>query len=339
MMYKKIILHMKKTVSSLVIAISLMTPLSLAQTHAQESMSRFTDVSRTHDHVVAIEHFAEVGILKGYEDGTFQPDKIVNRAEALKVILSSANVSLPEELEGSPFSDVAADQWFAPYVIQAKNLGIVNGNPDGTFTPATTVNRVGFVKMLLETNRFKKDKWENQQYYADVPQDAWYSAYMNYAGKAGLISASSDGKLYPDKDLTRAEVAEILYLMKLILNGKQTQFLITQSEHQMAQIELYLNDKKVAQAKRASELAYDLTQQALANSPENNVVLAAAKIAKAYDLLVDAFIAGVKQDLEQARSLAELTKTKATEAWEADNSTQDIARHIKDRADEILAQL
>lgn len=299
----------------------------------------FSDVPQSHDNVVAIEYFVKNGVINGYDDGTFKPDNIVNRAEALKVILSSANVQVPENLDGSPFSDVKPEQWFAPFVIQAKDLGIVNGNPDGTFTPASTVTRAGFIKMLLETNKFIKEKWQNQQVYNDVAQDAWYASYMNYAGSAGLLSPTANNELLPEKELTRGEVAEVLYLMKLILNGKNTQFLITQSEHHMAQIEVYINAKKINLAKRNSELAFDLTQQALINTPNNNVVLAAAKIAKAYDLLVDAFIAGVQEDKEKARSLAEQTKVKATEGWEADNSTQEIAAHIKSRADEILAQL
>jgi hypothetical protein len=299
----------------------------------------FTDVGKSHINYVAIKNLSESGVLKGYDDGTFQPDKLVNRAEALKIILSSSGVDSPVENLTEKFSDVGIDQWFAPFVIRAADLGIVNGNPDGSFTPGANVKRAAFMKMLLETNKFKKDKWEAQQIYSDVPQDAWYNAYMNYAGKAGLIVKSADNSLYPDKELSRAEVSEIIYLMKLILNGKQTPFLVKQAEIHMAQIEIYVSTKQISAAKRSSELGYDLTQQALSNMPDNNVVLGAAKIAKAYDLLVDAYIAGLKKENDNARTLAEQTKLKATEAWEVNNETQPIAKHLKDRADEILGQL
>lgn len=299
----------------------------------------FKDVPATHPHVVAISHLSEVGLIKGYEDGTFQPEKTVNRAEALKLILESAGVQFEEKLETGPFKDVAADQWFAKYVSQAKKLAIVNGNPDGTFTPAANVKRAAFLKMLLETNRFKKDKWADEQYFKDVGKNEWYAAYMNYAGKSGLLTADANGNLSPDKDLSRGEVAEILYLMKIILKGKDTQFLISQSEAQMAQIEMYIGAKKIANAKRAAELGNDLSQQALKNRPDDKIVLAAAKIAKAYQLLVDAYIAGLQKKNDQAKELAEQAKTKATEAWEANNDIQTIAKHIKTRADEIIAQL
>ncbi len=328
---------MKRLFSSLFILSFIISPL---QAYAQESMgSLFTDVEKNHTNYVAIKHLSESNILKGYADGSFQPNKLVNRAEALKIILSSSGVESPTENLEEKFTDVGADQWFAPFIIRASELGIVNGNPDGTFNPGANVKRAAFMKMLLETNKFRKEKWEAQQIYTDVPQDAWFNAYMNYAGKSGLIVSSTDNKLFPDKELSRAEVSEIIYLMRIILNGKQTPFLVKQAEAHMAQIETYISTKQIVDAKRSSELGYDLTQQALSNMPDNNVVLGAAKIAKAYDLLVDAYIAGLRKDSANARTLAEQTKVKATEAWEANNETQPIAKHIKDRADEILGQL
>lgn len=299
----------------------------------------FKDIPANHANAVAIKHLSDKELIKGYPDGTFQPDRLVNRAESLKLILESAGVKSEEMTEDSPFNDITKDQWFASYVIQAKKLGIISGNPDGSFTPSANVKRAAFMKMLLETNRFKKEKWADQQFFSDVGKNEWYAAYMNYAGKAGLITPDSKNNLMPDKDITRAEVAEILYLMKIILNGKNTQFLITQAESQMAQIEIYIAEKKISNAKRSSELANDMSQQALKNRPDDKVVLGAAKIARAYELLVDAFIAGLQKENDKARELAELAKIKATEGWEANNDIQPIAKHLKTRADEILAQL
>lgn len=322
--------YMKKTI--------FIAALVFAGIFSPQAQAEFSDVSATHKNFVAIKHLSDTSIIKGYEDGSFKPDKVVNRVEALKIILSSSNIIAEVKEESTGFSDVDLEQWFASYVMEAKRRGIVKGNPDGSFQPGREVKRVEFIKMMLETNRFKKEKWENQQLFADVPSDAWYTPYMNYVGKAGIL-APTNNQLFPEKALTRAEVAEIMYLMKLIMNGSNNQFLITQSEHHMAQIEVYISQKEINLAKRSSELAYDLTQKALVNMPDNNVVLSAAKIAKAYDLLVDAFVAGLQERKEDSRALAELSKVKATEAWESDNSTQEIARHIKTRADEILNQL
>ncbi|MGE3278920.1 MAG: S-layer homology domain-containing protein [Candidatus Altimarinota bacterium] len=299
----------------------------------------FSDVPATHQNYRAVKYLTENGVLKGYEDGTFKPEKTVNRAEAIKIILEGTGIKSIPSPEESPFTDVPVDQWFAPYVAEAKRLSIVSGNPDGSFAPSSNVQKAAFIKMLLETNKFKKEKWGGQQFYNDVGQNEWYNPYMNYAGKSGLILPDEKNNLSPDKNLTRSEVAEIMYLMRVILNGKDTQFLLTEAEFQMAQIETYIGAKNIMLAKRSAELSYDFTQQALKNMPENNVVLGAAKLGKAYQLVVDAFIAGIKKDHRTAMKYAEEAKVKATEAWEANNDLQPIAKHLKTRADEILAQL
>jgi len=324
---------MKKFISLLttLITVITLTPLS----HAKE----FKDIPASHLAHVAINYLSDAGILKGYADGTFQPDKLVNRVEALKVILEEATTKLSEDTSGAAFKDTDPAQWYGKYLATAKGLGIVNGNPDGTFAPSSQVKRAAFMKMLLETNHFKKDKWGDQDYYKDVPKTAWYAPYMNYAGKSGLILPDVKGDLKPDQELTRAEVAEILYVMRVILHGRDNQFLLGQSEAEMTQIEIFVGAKNVAAAKRASELAVDMTQQALKNVPTNTIVLGAAKLAKAYGLVVDAFIAGIQKKMEDAKTLANQAIVKADEAIVANKDITSIAQHIKDRAKEILGQL
>ena len=92
-------------------------------------------------------------------------------------------------------------------------------------------------------------------------------------------------------------------------------------------------------AKNASELAVDITQQAYKNMPDKNVVLGAAKLARAYDYLVDSFVLGIQGKNAESADLANQAIDKATEAWEANNATQPIAKHIEDRAREILEQV
>ncbi|MDP2691454.1 MAG: S-layer homology domain-containing protein [bacterium] len=303
------------------------------------SATSYSDVPQSHPHFVAINYLSDAGVLQGYEGGLFKPDQLINRVEVLKVILVHAGVKFLEDGPDQVFSDVAKNQWFGLIVATAKGLGIVNGHPDGSFTPATNVRRAEFMKMMLETNHFKKTQWADQQLFTDVPKEEWHAPYMNYAGKSGLINTDSNGKLYPSKELTRDEVAEMLYLMRVILKGGDTQFLLSQGEAQMAQIETYISAKNVAAAKRAAELALNMTQKAVLNVPNNTVALGAEKLADSYNLLVDSYIAATQKDKEKATSLANQSKEMATTAWEINNDIQLLARHIKDRADEILAQL
>jgi hypothetical protein len=345
---------MKKKSIIIVITLLLLTPtFALAQTpmqaqaptstqqtqQTQQAAPSFTDVPQTQGNYVAIMYLASRGILKGYSDGTFKPDQLVNRAEALKVILQGADVQVPATATTTSFSDVKVSDWFAVFIEKAKELGIVSGNPDGTFAPGRNVARADYLKMLLMANGFKPETWLGKQLYNDVPADAWFTPYMNYAGQAGLVTKDANNNLYPSKELTRGEVAQILYVLTVIRNGTDTQFLLSQAQSQIFQIDVYVNSNQLSFAKSASQFAVDTTQQALVNTPADNIVLGAAKIARAYDYLVNAYISAVGNKAADAKSWANQAITKATEGWQANNAVQPIAKHIKDLANAILAQL
>ncbi len=337
---KKIILLLTVLLQAL-----FLTPISEASDTAPAAATPpstpqiFTDVSQTHPNYVAIKYLKDKGILGGYVDGSFKPSQLVNRAEALKILLVGSKVEVAAKVDVSSFPDVPASEWYAVYLEKAKQMSIVKGNPDGTFAPTRNVSRAEFLKMLLILNNFKSDNWLGKQVYDDVPVDVWFTPYLNYAGQAGLLIKDEKNNLYPARELTRADVSEILYLLLVIRNDKDAQFLIDQTEAQMSQIEIYIVGKNNAAAKRAASLSVDFSQQALLLLPSDKVVLAAAKLAKAYDFLMNSYVSAIQKDYTASRSWADQATAKATEAWEADNDIQSIAKHIKDLAAEILRQL
>lgn len=322
------------------ITLSLLTSLifgSMGPVMAADST--FSDTPDTHPNNVAIRYLVKQGIFKGYSDGTFQPGKILNKAEALKIIIEGASIKTDDANTSTGFKDVSSGDWFAKYVAKGKDLNIVSGNPDGTFLPGKTVTRAEFLKMVLIANTFKADNWKGKSIYPDVPADAWFTPYMNFAGSSGLLLKDEQGNLLPNKELSRGEVAEILYLLTIMLKGTDVQFLISQSEAEMIQIEVFMNAADVIHAKRSSELAVDFTQQAYKIVPTNNVVLGAAKLAKAYDMVITAFIAGVQKDKAMAEDYAKKAIAKADEAIATYSDITSVAEHVKSRANDILEQI
>jgi len=334
---------MKKLFIYLITLVTLLSPLFVMAVDTPTTdttpqlQKAFSDVDQSHSNFVAIQFLKDKGIITGYADGSFQPAKLVNRAEALKILLEGNKVqtAVPNV---SSFPDVKLTDWFVKYVETAKTSGIIKGNPDGTYAPSRNVSRAEFLKMLLILNSFIPDKWSGQKMFNDVPKDAWYAPYLNYAGQAGLLTKDDKNNLYPARELTRGDVAEIMYLMTVIRNDKDTQFLIDQTEAQMSQIEIYIGVYNLNAAKRASSLSVDFSQEALLNMPSDKVVLAAAKLAKAYDFLINSFIAALNKDYTSSKNWADQAVAKATEAWEVNHDIQAIAKHIKDRAAEIVAQ-
>lgn len=324
--------------SSVAILCAFVFTMFAGSVQAQEATG-FSDVPRTDSGYVGITFMNESGVINGYDDGTFKPDNSINRAEVLKIILKGSGIEADEDFSAD-FPDVQVDQWFAPFVIKAKVMGFVKGNDvDGTFAPARQVNLAEFLKMLLTANAIDVSSFEGNTVAPNIPLDAWYANYVNYAAALGIISRGADGSVDAAKYLTRAEVINTMYLLSIIRNGADTQFLLNRAEAELAQIEVYIAANQVANAKNASELAVDITQQAYKNMPDNNVVLGAAKLARAYDYLVDSFVLGIQGKNTESAEWANNAIDKATEAWESNNATQPIAAHIKSRAREILAQV
>ena len=85
--------------------------------------------------------------LNGVPTGFFRPSDALNRAEAAKMLVNSAQMA--EDLSGAPhFPDVTTSDWFYNYVETLFNNGVVAGYPDGYFRPANNINRAEVAKMV-----------------------------------------------------------------------------------------------------------------------------------------------------------------------------------------------
>jgi len=124
--------------------------------------SVFTDVSDKTDYSPAIQWMAENKVINGYEDGSFKPDKCVNRAEFLKMlfVVQEAELSSVEDLS---FSDVNNSAWYAPYLATALQTKIVEGYNDGTFKPEQCVTRAEAAKMVVASFRLGKKSFKEAE--------------------------------------------------------------------------------------------------------------------------------------------------------------------------------
>ena len=65
-------------------------------------------------------------VVSGYNDGTFQPGKVVSRSEFLRMLFSAMGERLDGTLKEDPFVDVPKDSWSAKYFKHAKDEGIID---------------------------------------------------------------------------------------------------------------------------------------------------------------------------------------------------------------------
>lgn len=70
-----------------------------------------------HKNQTAIEYLYEKGVIQGYEDDTFQPDRDVNRAELLKILIKGKGITPILDEYKNCFPDVKG-QWFAQKIFK-----------------------------------------------------------------------------------------------------------------------------------------------------------------------------------------------------------------------------
>lgn len=173
-----------------------------------ETLDFFSDLNSDSLVGQAAANLRASGVIQGYDDGTFQPERPVNRAELAKFLLLAKGRSVDMKHNNGRFPDVKEGEWYVKYIIDAADLGIIDGYPSGNFKPAQTVNTAEFLKMLSRTF----DLPENQeQDFADVDTDAWYAPYVGNVPALDLFPNRDPGFLEPGRDMTRGEVAIALY--------------------------------------------------------------------------------------------------------------------------------
>jgi hypothetical protein len=175
----------------------------------------FNDIPGSHMYSSAVKYLKDNQIVKGYEDGTFRPDKTLNRAEALKLILE-ANSIFTESTENNNFTDVENTAWFAPYIQTAFKRNIVKGYEDGTFKPGSTVSRAEFLKMAIATGEFPLPEFMSDP-YPDVQADAWYAPFFAFARDQKLIREDTGNTAVPNNPITRGEAADVIFKLSQIV--------------------------------------------------------------------------------------------------------------------------
>jgi len=172
-------------------------------------LTQFKDVPEGSWAKEPIELLASLGIIGGYPNGTFQPDRMTNRAELTALLVRAKNPGTPEAVDTS-FTDVPRKHWASYFIKLGADSGLVTGYKDGTFQPAKSVNRAEGVIILSRFAELKLPEQLTEGPFPDLPGRHWAAKAVTAARTAGLLIYLTDKPFEPTKDLSRAEVAEIL---------------------------------------------------------------------------------------------------------------------------------
>ncbi|MBT4917242.1 hypothetical protein HON58_02270 [Candidatus Peregrinibacteria bacterium] len=90
-----------------------------------------------------------------------------------------------------------------------QETGVIQGYEDGTFKPALKVNRVEFLKILLEGSNIELDATIDLT-FNDVDTGAWYAPYIKKAYAEGWVIGYSDGTFKPTQTINKVEALKIV---------------------------------------------------------------------------------------------------------------------------------
>lgn len=195
---------MKKRLISLLSAAALMLALSLP------ALAAYPDIPENAWYKDAAAYVSNQGIMTGTARDRFDPDSTVTRAQLAQILYAMENK--PESKAGS-FSDVPDGAWFADAVNWASGSRLVAGYGDGRFGPSDPVTREQLVAVLYQYAGSKGKTGTASGDLNSFPDAGNVSSYavtpMKWA-VGNVLIAGIDGKLMPQGETTRAQMAVIL---------------------------------------------------------------------------------------------------------------------------------
>ena len=157
-----------------------------ARTQYDKTTSSFSDIKDGAWCCRAVSTLTNMGIIKGYTDGSFQPNKSITRAELATIIARLAKL----DVNTKTFSDING-HWAQKSIELAAGNGWINGYTDGTFRPNKSIIRAETFAMInrvldrqtesvsdllptSEMNMWSDNLNENAWYYKDVQEATNY---------------------------------------------------------------------------------------------------------------------------------------------------------------------
>ena len=162
----------------------------------------YTDVEAGANYEEAVDVLSDLGLVKGYDDGSFGATKSLTRAEGVTFVVRLSNLeeaAISAAGTGDEYADVPADHWANGYISVATANGIVAGTGNGLFNPDAELKYEEIVKMIVAALGY---------YPLASELGEWPKNYISAASQIKLTTGIA-GKA--GEAVTRATTARLLY--------------------------------------------------------------------------------------------------------------------------------
>lgn len=187
-----------------------LAPTTPSNGNGGSSTTQFKDIPAGHWAATPISSLVAQGILKGTTDGKFEPNRTVNRAEFVTMLVRVLNLT---DKGATTFKDVKSTDWYAEAIAIAVKAGIVSSSA-GSFNPKSDISREEMVTMLMrayETTHGKASTSGSITFKDQSQVSSWAATSVKQASALGLINGNAQGAFQPKGNSTRAEAAQVVY--------------------------------------------------------------------------------------------------------------------------------
>jgi len=167
-----------------------------------------------------INDLTEKGVLVGYPDGLFRPNKNITRAEMASAVVRGYNLEGTAMTSSGDFADVPEGDWAYEVINKGASAEILEGYANGTFKPHNPITMAQALVIVSKGVNCPMDDQRADEIlskYLDRNQvPSWAKQGVAIALENGALNHSKSGNyIHPNRDASRAEVATMLKNMRL----------------------------------------------------------------------------------------------------------------------------
>ena len=163
----------------------------------QRYYTGFSDIQAGDWYANTVGYAVQVGIVSGYPDGSFKPNKPITRAEFASI---ASRFDALAQGNNIAFNDLAPSHWGYNAIRSAASKGWISGYPDNTFRPEKAISRAEVTSITNRMlNRYADLYWIDAHRgevirFGDVKRSDWYFEPIMEATMGHDFIRDRDGK-------------------------------------------------------------------------------------------------------------------------------------------------
>ncbi len=192
-------------------------PVTAPTTTSPANSVSFSDIDSSWA-AANIKRAVALGIVKGYSDGTFLPNKSVTRAEF--VVMLAHALQLPTSDTTLHFQDQAQiGTWAEPAIRAAIDAKIIKGYPDNHFRPNAIITRAEMATILAAAMKSSEPNTTVSHFADETRIPTWAKGAVQALQQTGVIQGRTGNQFMPQASATRAESITIILNMLAATNA------------------------------------------------------------------------------------------------------------------------